>query len=85
MNIQLTTIILSISILINLFTLLIIFIQCKRLSITKQSLQAQIDTKQKQILNQKSKLTLIEYHVKNYKEGNNIFTEMRDISNIISK
>ena len=85
MNIQLTTIILSISILINLFTLLIILIQCKRLSITKQSLQAQIDTKQKQILNQKSKLTLIEYHVKNYKEGNNIFTEMRDISNIISK
>lgn len=85
MNIQLTTIILSISILINLFTLLIILIQCKRLSITKQSLQAQIDTKQKQILNQKSKLTLIEYHVKNYKEGNNIFTEMRDISDIISK
>nr|DAK38376.1 MAG TPA: hypothetical protein [Caudoviricetes sp.] len=85
MNIQVTTIILSISILINLFTLLIILIQCKRLSITKQSMQAQIDTKQKQILNQKSKLTLVEYHVKNYKEGNNIFTEMRDISNIISK
>ena len=85
MNIQLTTIILSISILINLFTLLIILIQCKRLSIIKQSLQAQIDTKQKQILNQKSKLTLVEYHVKNYKEGNNIFTEMRDISDIISK
>lgn len=85
MNIQLTTIILSISILINLFTLLIILIQCKRLSITNQSLQAQIDTKQKQILNQKSKLTLIEYHIKNYKEGNNIFTEMRDISNVISK
>jgi hypothetical protein len=85
MNVQLTTIILSISILINLFTLLIIFIQYKRLSITKQSLQAQIDTKQKQILNQKSKLTLVEYHVKNYKEGNNIFTEMRDISDIISK
>lgn len=84
MNIQ-VTIIISISILINLFTLLIIFIQCKRFSITKQSLQAQIDTKQKQILNQKSKLTLIEYHVKNYKEGNNIFTEMRDISDIISK
>lgn len=85
MNIQLTTIIISISILINLLTLLIIFIQCKRFSIIKQSLQAQIDTKQKQILNQKSKLTLIEYHVKNYKEGNNIFTEMRDISDIISK
>lgn len=85
MNVQLTTILLSISLLINLFTLLIIFIQCKRLLITKQSMQAQIDTKQKQILNQKSKLTLIEYHVKNYKEGNNIFTEMRDISNIISK
>lgn len=85
MNVQLTTILLSISLLINLFTLLIIFIQCKRLLITKQSMQAQIDTKQKQILNQKSKLTLIEYHIKNYKEGNNIFTEMRDISNVISK
>lgn len=85
MNTQLTTILLSISLLINILTLLIILIQVRRLSITKQSMQAQIDTKQKQILNQKSKLTLVEYHVKNYKEGNNIFTEMRDISDIISK
>lgn len=34
-------------------------------------------------LNTKNKLSMIEYHYRNYKEGQNAFTTLRDISNTL--
>lgn len=71
-------IIIGISILALVFFILLIISKIKYIKLYKQLID-----KNKEFTQVKNRLSMIEYYHRNYKEGKNPFTVLRDISNTL--
>lgn len=73
-------IIIGLSLIILLFLILYILTKIKYIKLDKAYIKDN-----KEFIQAKSKLSMVEYHYRNYKEGKNPFTVLRDISVTLSE
>lgn len=63
--------------------IIILSLICIKLILDKNNLKNEFEAEKDMFLYNKNKISMIEYHYRNFKEGQNAFTTLRNISNVL--
>lgn len=63
--------------------IIVLSLICIKLILDKNNLKNEFEAEKDMFLYNKNKISMIEYHYRNFKEGQNAFTTLRNISNVL--